>query len=169
MLHFIPRTTRRIGGALTAAILLGAVLFIPASPALAQAAPSPVSTAKAVPAKNPVAKNSVEARIKSLHDALRITAAQEPQWQAVAEVMRDNAKATGALIEERTAKAKTMTAIDDLYSYQAIAEAHAAGIKKLIPTVEALYATMSDEQKKNADVVFREKQDRVLSRHRKPQ
>jgi len=146
MFHLTPR----IGSAFTAAIILGAVLFILPSAAMAQASPAPEPTAKAMPADS-----RVEAHIKSLHNALHITAAQEPQWQAVAEVMRDNAKTTRALVEERTAKAKTMTAIDDLHSYAAIADAHAAGIKKLTPAFEALYATMSDAQKKNADVVFR--------------
>jgi hypothetical protein len=146
MLHLSPR----IGSAFSVAIILGAVLFIPPSAAMAQAMPAPAPAAKATPANN-----SVEARVKSLHDALQITAAQEPQWQAVAEVMRDNGKTTGALIEERMAKAKTMTAIEDLRSYEAIADAHAAGIKKLIPALETLYATMSDAQKKNADTVFR--------------
>ena len=151
MLHLIPR----IGSTSTAAIILGAVLFILPSAAMAQASPAPAPAAKATPAKKATpANNPVEARVKSLHDGLQIATAQEPQWQAVADVMRDNLKTTGALIEERAANAKTMTAIDDLHSYEAIAEAHVAGLKKLIPAVEALYATMSDAQKKNADAVF---------------
>ncbi len=69
--------------------------------------------------------------------------------------MRDNARATGALIEQRMANASTMTAIDDLHSYSAIADAHAAGVKKLTSVFETLYATMSDAQKKSADAAFR--------------
>ncbi len=138
----------RIGSALTAAAMLGAVLFVLPSAALAQAAP-PLAAAKAIPAPD-----RLEARIKSLHKQLGITAAQEPQWQAVADVMRGNGKAIGALIEQREANAKTMTAIDDLNAYAAIADAHAANVKKLIPAFSALYATMSDAQKKNADAVF---------------
>ncbi len=138
----------RIGSALTAAAMLGAVLFVLPSAALAQAAPPPAA-GKAMPA--PPRR---EARIKSLHKQLGITAAQEPQWQAVADVMRGNGKAIGALIEQREANAKTMTAIDDLNAYAAIADAHAANVKKLIPAFSALYATMSDAQKKNADAVF---------------
>ncbi len=145
MLHLPPR----IGSAFTAAAMLGAVLFMLPSAALAQAAPPPAPAAKAMPAPD-----RVEARIKSLHKQLGITAAQESQWQAVAYAMRDNAKATGALIQQREANAKTMTAIDDLNAYAAIADAHAAGVKKLIPAFSALYATMSDAQKKNADAVF---------------
>jgi hypothetical protein len=58
------------------------------------------------------------------------------------------------LIQSRVQNAKTMTAVDDLRAYQGIADAHAEGLKKLIPAFEALYASMSDEQKKNADAVF---------------
>lgn len=150
-----------ISSGLTAAAVLGAILFsfpiaaMPQTPAAAAPAAKATSAKKVMPAGN-----RVEARIKSLHHSLHITAAQEPQWQAVADVMRDNATTTGALIEERAAKTKTMTAIDDLHSYEAIAEAHVAGVKKLTPVMEALYSTMSDAQKKNADAVFR---------HRPPQ
>jgi len=40
-------------------------------------------------------------------------------------------------------------------AYSAIAEAHAEGLKTFIPAFEALYASMSDAQKQNADVIFR--------------
>jgi hypothetical protein len=150
ILHLTPR----IGNAFTAATILGAVLFILPADAVAQASPPTAPAAKSAPA------NHVEARIGSLHDALRITSAQEPQWQAVAEVMRDNAKTTGALIKERVAKAKTMTAVDDLHSYEAIADAHAAGLKTLTATFETLYASLSDAQKKSADAEFRRRAPR---------
>jgi protein-tyrosine-phosphatase len=146
MFHLSPR----LSGTLTAAAILGAVLFILPSAALAQAAPAPAPAAKAAPASDPL-----EARIKSLHRALQITADQEPQWQAVAAVMRANAETIVALMEEREGKAKTMTAIDDLNSYQALAEAHAADVKKLIAVFEPLYASLSDAQKKKADAEFR--------------
>jgi periplasmic protein CpxP/Spy len=58
------------------------------------------------------------------------------------------------LIRDRAAKAKTMTAIDDLRSYAAIADAHAAGVKKLETAFEPLYASLSDTQKKAADAMF---------------
>ncbi len=145
MLHFSPR----LSSGFAAAAILAAVLCTLPSAAMAQASPAPAPAAKTTRA------DLVEARIKSLHDALAITAAQEPQWQAVAEVMRDNAKTTRALIRERLAKAKTMTAVDDLRSYGAIADAHAAGVKKLTAAFETLYASLSDAQKKQADEAFR--------------
>jgi len=55
----------------------------------------------------------VEARINTLHQELGITAAQEPGWSEVSEVMRDNARQMHAAIEQRE-QAKYLTAIDDL-------------------------------------------------------
>jgi ribosomal 50S subunit-associated protein YjgA (DUF615 family) len=97
----------------------------------------------------------VEARITELHARLEITPAQEELWTSVTQVMRDNAKTMEALTKARSEQAKTMTAIDDLKSYGEITEAHADGLKKFIPAFESLYNTMSDEQKKNADTIFR--------------
>lgn len=47
-----------------------------------------------------------------------------------------------------------MNAVEDFKSYGEIAQAHADGIQKFIPVFEALYNSMSDAQKKNADAVF---------------
>lgn len=96
----------------------------------------------------------VEAWINSLHQQLQITAAQETLWTAVAQTMRDNAKTIGDMAKERRSKAATMTAVDDLKNYEAIADAQAEGLKKLIPAFEALYNSMSDDQKKIADKLF---------------
>lgn len=96
----------------------------------------------------------IEQRITALHAQLKITQAEEPQWQAVAQVMRDNASSVGTLVEQRKAQAGQMTAVDDLKSYEAITDAHADGLKKLIPAFEQLYVSMSDDQKKTADTIF---------------
>ncbi len=69
--------------------------------------------------------------------------------------MRENAKTMDTLNQARFEKAKTMTAIEDLKSYSEIAEAHAAGLKNFIPVFEELYASMSEDQKKDADTLFR--------------
>ena len=96
-----------------------------------------------------------EARIKELQAKLHITQAQEDLWNHVTQVMRDNAKTLDALAQARSAHAQAMTALDDLKSYSEIADAHAEGLKKFIPAFEALYASMSDAQKQNADTLFR--------------
>jgi protein CpxP len=132
----------------------------PAHLILAQAtAPQspPASDQPSGPAAAPKASRAdrVETRIKDLHDRLNITPEQEDQWKNLAQVMRDNSKTMQELTKARKEKAKTVNAVDDLKSYAEITEAHADGLKKFIPAFESLYSTMSDEQKKNADTIFR--------------
>ena len=132
-----------------AVVLLAFMVFASPSPSRA-ASPEPgVTTAGRVSKVD-----RVDARIKELQTKLKITPAQQEQWNKVTQEMRDNAKAMEALIKARLEKAGTMTAVDDLKSYGAIAEAHADGLKKFIPVFEPLYASMSDAQKKDADVLF---------------
>lgn len=133
----------------------------PAAPTAPNAAPAMSNTpsaapaAKATPKKTSKRVSGVEARIKSLHSRLKITAAQEPQWQQVAQVMRDNAAQMEKLVKDRNAKVKTMTAVENLQTYSDIAQGHADGLKKLVPVFDTLYGSMSDAQKKIADEVFR--------------
>lgn len=133
------------------------------TPAQAQT-PSQAQTQNAAPATpqsttRPRARRSrrggVEARIADLHNRLKITAAQEDQWKQVADVMRQNSAAVEATVKERAQNAKTMNAMQNLESYQKIAQAHEQGIEKLIPAFQKLYDSMPDAQKKTADEVFR--------------
>ena len=96
-----------------------------------------------------------EARIKDLHARLKITSAQEDLWKKVTEVMRDNAKTMDDLNQARHERAKDRTAVEDLQSYSEVAQAHADGLKSFVPVFEELYASMSDDQKKDADNLFR--------------
>lgn len=96
-----------------------------------------------------------EQRVSDMHTKLKITTAQQTQWAVVSAIMLDNAKVMDALTQKRTDQVRTMTAVDDLVSYGELSEAHTAGIKKLTPAFTALYDTMSDVQKKQADALFR--------------
>ena len=146
---------------LAAVAFLGLILV--ANPLLAQTNPPAPSaqTAQSPDAAKPAARqhasrtDRVEARIKQLHDQLKITAAQEPQWNAVAQAMRDDAQAMQSAIEKLRQNRAQATAIDELRGYQEVTETHVAGLQKLIPAFQALYDTMSAEQKKNADAAFR--------------
>jgi hypothetical protein len=102
-----------------------------------------------------VQEDLVEARIKKLHSDLHITAAQEPQWGQVAQMMRDNGKAMADLRKQRADDSKALGAVDELKSYAAVIDAHADGVHKFIPVFQSLYDSMSDAQKKTADGVFR--------------
>jgi len=100
-------------------------------------------------------QDRTELRIKDMHTKLKITSAQEEQWAKVAKAMSDNAKVMDTLTQARAEHAKDMNAVDDLKSYSEIIDAHADGIKKLIPELTTLYASMSETQKKAADILFR--------------
>lgn len=131
----------------------------PAALFLAQANPTDTAPALQPPPSEethgrPSHADRVETRIEDLHHNLKITAAQEPLWRDVAQVMRDNAHAIDAIRQQRSANLSHMNAVDDLRSYQKLADAHADGLKKLVPAFEALYNTMTDDQKKNADAAF---------------
>jgi periplasmic protein CpxP/Spy len=145
-------STHRFAAIVAAAVLLvfHATATVAAPRQVAEAAPGAATSAPGRLSSG----DYVEARIKALHDELKITPAEEPQWSAVAAAMRDNAKSTGALIAERAKKTKSMSAVENLRTYEAIAKAHLDGIEKLLPAFEALYAVMPEAQKKNADLVF---------------
>jgi hypothetical protein len=121
---------------------------------LAQASTAPATTESAPASEK---SDPVEARIKELHSRLHITAAQQSQWDKLVQVMRDNAKAMTDLQEQRKQDAKAMTAVDAVKSYQAVIEAHEAGMAKFVPAFQDLYDSMSDAQKKTADAMFRSK------------
>jgi hypothetical protein len=128
-----------------------APLLLAQSTSTQTSAPKPSATAGNATQS---AADPIDARIAQLHSKLKITKAQEDPWNKVADVMRENSKAMELLRKERTEKAKTMTAVGDLKSYAEITEAHASSIKKFIPVFEALYDSMSDDQKNNADHIF---------------
>lgn len=140
------------GAALAISLTLAAAVTL--MPAAASAQTAPPAASKSTPAQPAARSARVEARIKSLHDQLKITAAQEPQWDAVAQAMRDSAKNTGALIADRAKNAKSRTAVDDLHSYRAVIKSQLDGIDQLTTAFEALYSSMPDAQKRIADEVF---------------
>ena len=145
-----------------------AVLLAFPGAALAQSAQPPGTQATAPPppgnttspiAGHPVAgKNAeerVENRIKELHAQLRITSAEEAQWNQFAEVMRENAREMDQTLMQRAQQFSTMNAVQNLQSYAQLAEEHAQRVQKLVPAFENLYNAMPEQQKQIADQVFR--------------
>jgi hypothetical protein len=156
--------------ALFAASLLGGIALV--QPTFAADATSsstsnqPTATTKTVSPKQH-GHVGVEARIADLHKSLKITSAQEAQFKDFAQVMRDNAANIEAVNKERSTGIDGMNAVDDLRSYEKLADAHADDLKKLIPAFETLYNSMSDAQKKNADAVFGQFERRHVARQAK--
>jgi hypothetical protein len=127
----------------------------------AAAAPAASTPAASTPAASspgtaaPARIRGVEARITRLHDELKITSAQEGAFQALAQVMRDNAHVMRDTYRERQAKLASMTAADAMQSYAGIAQAHAESAQKMAAAFQPLYAQLSPEQKQTADRLFR--------------
>jgi hypothetical protein len=96
------------------------------------------------------------ARIKYLHDRLRITPEQEPLWDMVAQTIRDNARDIVPLFRERFRATTSGSALDVLHSYEALGETQLDSLKKFIAVFGALYANLSGGQKKIADAILRE-------------
>jgi len=162
MIHLTKISGGTMAAAMVTVMIMGAALVFPAQAnmQLAQASPPPAGATPApanAPPPAPSPADRVDAHIKKLHDQLQITPAQESQWATVAQAMRDSASNLKTLAEARAKNADTMSALDDLKSYQAIAQAHLDGVNKLVPAFSALYASMSPAQQKNADLVFRHK------------
>ena len=125
----------------------------PAAPLLAQAAPpaAPESARKPSQSRGPAA--SVEVRIADLRKKLRITPAEESQFNAFADVMRANALAMQELFQQRS-QHRDRTAPGMLHWYTQLTSAHAEGLNKLVPVFDTLYQSLTPQQKKAADQVF---------------
>jgi hypothetical protein len=105
-----------------------------------------------------------EARIADLRKKLQITSAEEPQFTALAEVMRANAQTMEALLAERE-KDTDRTAVASFRWYERLTDAHAESLKKFVPAFAALYTALSDGQRKTADAMFLRFAERPL-RHK---
>jgi hypothetical protein len=103
----------------------------------------------------PPALDLMAQRINYLHGRLRITPAQEPLWAGLTQVMRDNATALAPLLRDRIQSTQGGNAIEMLGAGEKLDAAQLDGLRKFIAAFQALYDSMSGEQKKIADYVFR--------------
>jgi len=153
MLHPIRRTG--FTSSLTRSVAVAALLSLPLAAAPlsvvhAQTKPTPAATSP-----TDQKPEGVEQRITQLHTELKISPDLESKWNSVAQAMRDNAANMEKLVAEKKQQApSSMTAVDDLKTYQEFAQAHVDGLKNLTSAFSSLYDSMSDQQKKNADQVF---------------
>ena len=141
--------------------LLAAPLL--ASPAFAQQMDMPQGQAMPQGHKQDPMER-VNRQITQLHQTLKITPGQEPQWEALAKVMRENAASMETLFKERASHFDQMNAVESLKSYERIAETHVTNMHRLIPTFAALYEILSPEQRRAADAAFRYQEARHKAR-----
>jgi periplasmic protein CpxP/Spy len=98
-------------------------------------------------------EQGIERQIGDLRKRLNITPQQQPQFDAFAQAMRQNAQTMEPLMQEQQQSAKR-NAVDDLKAAAKFAEAEADALKRLLTPLQALYDALSDQQKKVADQVL---------------
>jgi periplasmic protein CpxP/Spy len=98
----------------------------------------------------------VEQRIMDLHARLQITPDEQALWDKFAQVMRDNAQQMRQSAGERASRLKEMNASDNMQSYAQLAMLHAQDLQNLSAAFQPLYASLSQDQQRAADTMFRD-------------
>jgi Spy/CpxP family protein refolding chaperone len=140
-----------------AAALFTGVAAIGLAPALAQTAPAPAnSTAAPSEARHHAMERMmpgqfVEGRIAFLKAQLKITPAQEAQWQQVEAAMRENAKTLDQTITTARQNRGNMDAVQRLELREQFAKVRADTDARLLTAFKPLYASLSPEQQQMAN------------------
>ena len=139
-----------------AAALFTGVAAIGLAPALAQTAPAPAnSTAAPSEARHHGMERMmpgqfVDGRIAFLKAELKITPAQETQWQQVEAAMRENAKTLDQTITNARQNRGNMDAVQRLESREQFARVRVSNDARLLAAFKPLYASLSPEQQQMA-------------------
>jgi periplasmic protein CpxP/Spy len=140
-----------------AAALFTGVAAVGLTPALAQTAPAPAnSTAAPTEARHHemgrmMPGQIVDGRIAFLKAELKITPAQETQWQQVEAAMRENAKALDQTITTARQNRSDMDAVQRLELREQFAKMRADNDARLVAAFKPLYASLSPEQQQMAN------------------
>jgi len=104
------------------------------------------------------AARHIDGRIAYMKAELKITPAQEAQFNRLAQAMRDNAAAKDQAIEKlRADRGQPKNAVERLELRQQFAAERSQQSQRFLDAFKPLYASLSDDQKKAAD--------EMLSRH----
>jgi protein CpxP len=109
----------------------------------------------------------VQQQLHDLYTRLRITPAEEPQWDGFAHTLESNAQHMRELWASRPAG--TLSALDDMRNYAQMAQAHATDMQRLVAAFAPLYTSLSPEQKAAADQAFQQAATRNGRRRPMPQ
>ena len=140
-----------------AAALFTSVSVVGLTPALAQTAPGPAnSTAAPSEARHHAMGRMmpgqfVDGRIAFLKTELKITPAQETQWQQVEAAMRENSKALDQAITTARQNRTGMDAVQRLEWREQFAKVRADNDARLLVAFKPLYASLSPEQQQMAN------------------
>ena len=106
-----------------------------------------------------------EQRITDLHARLHISAAEQSQWDQFAQTMLTNAKDLDQAYQQRAATFDKLNAVENMQSYAQIEQTRAQDMQKLVPAFQTLYASLSDQQKQDADQLFRNQAAHAVQHH----
>jgi hypothetical protein len=135
-------------GILSALLIVGAATAL--APATAQQQPTPQPQRE-----RPLPGRHVEGRIAYMWAELRITPAQQAQWDRVATAMRAQAAQMDQMAQQmRARRDQPSNAMDQLERRAQMAELHANNAKTFAAAFKPLYDSLSDDQKKSADELF---------------
>ena len=140
-----------------AAALFTGVAAVGLTPAFAQTAPGPANST-AAPSEahhhgmgRMMPGKFVDGRIAFLKAELKITPAQETQWQQVDAAMRENAEALDQTITTARQNRTDMDAVQRLELREQFAKVRADNDARLVAAFKPLYASLSAEQQQTAN------------------
>ena len=108
----------------------------------------------------------VEHRIRDIYATLHITKAQDAEWNAFAQVMLDNAQAMEMAVQQHGGDRGKLSAPQILDNYAAISAQHAQNVERLSAALGVLYASLSPEQQRAADEMFRKPARKTAEEHK---
>jgi LTXXQ motif family protein len=162
----MPYALDRRGRSATLRVLAGAVLMLSLGVAADSATAQTGNRSQLTQAQSPggqkpsaaqrqaqPAGNPVEAQLGEVKKRLNITAAQQPQFEQFAAIVKQNAQAMESMMQKEAQKAER-NAVDGLRTAASFAQTEADNLKRLVPALEALYASLTDQQKRAADQLF---------------
>lgn len=135
-----------------AALLFTGLLVLPvtAAPAAAQ---NPSAAPPSRQPGQPPGGSPIDVQIRQLHQLLRITPAQEPDFRAFAEAWRSRQETISALFQRRPPDVNT-NALESLRFSQRLAAANATTLQRMIGPFARLYASFSPTQRQTANRLF---------------
>jgi protein CpxP len=140
-----------------AAALFTSVAVVGLMPALAQSTPAPANSGAAPSEARHHAMQRmlpgqlVDGRIAFLKAELKISPAQETQWQQVAGAMHENANSLDQAIKTARQDRGSMDAVQRLALREQFAKVRAESDARLLAAFKPLYASLSAEQQQVAN------------------
>jgi Spy/CpxP family protein refolding chaperone len=146
-----PGQLHRLRTPFLVAALFTGVAAVGLAPALAQTAPGPANSTAAPNEARMMPGQFVDGRIAFLKAELKITPAQETQWQQVEAAMRENAKALDQTITTARQNRTSIDAVQRLELREQFAKVRADNDARLLAAFKPLYTSLSPEQQQMAN------------------